>query len=93
MFNDRKDFGEGIHHASTEPYFYDAAYSAVKRKCIPITRHGVCFVAEQAECPKYKKKDKDKPRATSDGLHWKRTEECKTLRNAGVEQARTQPCI
>ena len=85
VFNDRKDIGEGIHHASTEPYFYDAAYSVVKRKCIPITRHGVCFVAEQAECPKDKKKDNNKPRATSVCFHWKCTEECKTLSNAEVE--------
>ena len=85
VFNNKKDFGERIHHASTEPYFYDAAYSVVKRKCIPITRHGVCFVAEQAECPKDIKKDKHKPRATSDCYHWICTEECKTLSNAEVQ--------
>ena len=85
VFNSKKDFGERIHHASTEPYFYDAAYSVVKRKCIPITRHGVCFVAEQAECPKDIKKDKHKPRATSDCYHWICTEECKTLSNAEVQ--------
>ena len=29
---DRKDFGEGCHMTSTEPYFYDAAYHPVNRR-------------------------------------------------------------
>ena len=38
---DKKDFGEGCHMALTEPYFYDAAYSSVKRNyAIPIDEYG-----------------------------------------------------
>jgi len=36
-----EDFGEGCHTASTEPYFYDAAYKLVKRDYLhPLTRMG-----------------------------------------------------
>ena len=44
---DEKDFGEGCHMASTEPYFYDAAYSPVKRNyAIPIDEYGKCTLAK-----------------------------------------------
>ena len=44
---DKKDFGEGCHMASTEPYFYDAAYSPVKRNyAIPIDEYGKCTLAK-----------------------------------------------
>ena len=40
---DKKDFGEGCHMASTEPHFYDAAYSPVNRNyAIPIDEYGKC---------------------------------------------------
>ena len=59
------------------PFFYDAAYRAIKRdSIIPITKRGVFFVAEQAECRKDKKKDADKPPKSS---NWKCTDECKML--------------
>ena len=42
-----KDFGDKYHTASTEPYFYDAAYTPVKRdSSIPVTRNGKCVVAK-----------------------------------------------
>ena len=37
---DKKDFCEGCHMASTEPYFYDTAYSPVNRNyAIPIDEY------------------------------------------------------
>ena len=39
----RKDFGEGCHSASTESYFYEAAYQPVQRDYpIPVNRQGQC---------------------------------------------------
>ena len=44
----RKDFGEGCHSVSTEPYFYEAAYRPVQRDSpIPVNRQGQCIVAEK----------------------------------------------
>lgn len=43
---DRKDFSEGCHMASTESYFYDAAYQPVNRDhAIPIDECGRCILA------------------------------------------------
>ena len=45
-FKERKDFGDGCHSASTEPYFYEAAYQPVQRDSpIPVNRQGQCVVA------------------------------------------------
>ena len=39
--NEQKDFGDGCHTASTEPYFYEVAYQLVKRDTpIPVNELG-----------------------------------------------------
>ena len=42
------DFGEGIHTASSEPWFYDTAYNAIKHhNAIPVHDVlGVCFIGK-----------------------------------------------
>ena len=51
------DFGEGCHSASTEPYFYEAAYQPVQRDtpAIPVNEYGHCIVAEKIKwkCSSY----------------------------------------
>ena len=48
LIKDRIDFGESCHSASTEPYFYDAAYQPVQRDVpIPVNMQGKCFVAKE----------------------------------------------
>ena len=45
------DFGEGIHTASSEPWFYDTAYNVIKHpNAIPVHDViGVCFTSKLAE--------------------------------------------
>ena len=45
------DFGDGIHTATSEPWFYDTAYNAIKHhNAIPAHDVlGVCFTGELAE--------------------------------------------
>ena len=45
------DFGEGIHTAASEPWFYDTAYNVVKHHhAIPVRDVlGVCFIGKLAE--------------------------------------------
>ena len=45
--NNKDDFGDTHHTASTEPYFYDSAYELVKRQqALPVDKQGKCVVAE-----------------------------------------------
>ena len=47
------DFGEGCHSASTEPYFYEAAYQPVQKDTpIPVNEYGQCIVAEKINSKK-----------------------------------------
>ena len=42
-----EDFGDSCHSASTEPYFYEAAYQPVQRDTpIPVNEYGQCIVAD-----------------------------------------------
>ena len=63
-----KDFGPRCHTASSEPYFYDAAYTCIKqRSVIPVDEQGKCFVADEIEHDKQ----------TGCLRKWKCTAECK----------------
>ena len=63
-----KDFGPRCHTASSEPYFYDAAYTCIKqRSIIPVDEQGKCFVADEIEHDKQ----------TGCLRKWKCTAECK----------------
>ena len=63
-----KDFGLRCHTASSEPYFYDSAYTGVKQDLvIPVDENGKCIVAEEIE------RDKQ----TGHLKKWKCTAECK----------------
>ena len=56
------DFGEGCHSASTEPYFYEAAYQPVQRDIpIPVNEYGQCIVAEKINSKKWKCSSECKP--------------------------------
>ena len=49
------DFGEDCHSASTEPYFYEAAYQPVQRDTpIPVNEYGQCILAEKINSKKWK---------------------------------------
>ena len=61
-----QDFGKTCHTKSSEPYFYDSAYSVTKHPVIPIDENGKCIIAET-----FKIKDNK--------LGWKYTSECKPL--------------
>ena len=77
----RDDFREGCHTASSEPFYYDAAYQAMQRACvIPIDENGRCVVANEIsssgnETSKTKGKQP---------LKWCCSSECKTLTEAEV---------
>ena len=71
VLNNRPDFGVGRHTASTEPYFYDAAYHHVKRDhALPIDNRGTCVLAKPLVV-----KGKDE----KDRYVWMCTSECKPL--------------
>ena len=75
---DKYDFGEGCHMASTEPYFYDAAYSPVKRNyAIPIDEYGKCTLAKLV-CTD------EKDGAKRPTMKWECTSECKSLTDCEV---------
>ena len=64
--------------ASTEPYFYDAAYSPVKRNyAIPIDEYGKCTLAKLV-CTDEKGGTKTPP------MKWECTSECKSLTDCEV---------
>ena len=72
----RKDFGEGCHSVSTEPYFYEAAYQPVQRDYpIPVTRQGQCIVAEKISS--FPKSGKWKT--------WKCTKGCRPISDSEVD--------
>ncbi len=63
-----EDFGASCHTASSEPYFYDSAYtSPIRGSAIPLDEHGRCWIADVIE------------RDDASGLpqKWKCTAECK----------------
>ena len=72
----RKDFGEGCHSVSTEPYFYEAAYQPVQRDSpIPVNRQGQCIVAEKISF--FPKSGKWKT--------WKCTKGCRPISDSEVD--------
>ena len=77
----RDDFGEGCHTASSEPFYYDAAYQHVQRACvIPIDENGRCVVANEISSSRNeisKTKGKQPPK-------WCCSSECKTVTEAEV---------
>ena len=77
----RDDFGEGCHTASSEPFYYDAAYQAVQRACaIPIDENGRCVVANEISSSG---NDTSKTKGKQP-LKWCCSSECKTLTEAEV---------
>ena len=57
--NNKDDFGDTHHAASTESYFYDSAYQLVKRQqTLPVDKQGKCVVAEITIVEKTKTKRK-----------------------------------
>ena len=71
-----KDFGEGCHTVSTEPYFYDSAYKPVKRNyALPIDDRGKRVLADEivADSKTSKYSCKNQP------MKWACTSECKAL--------------
>ena len=64
--SDKQDFGRTCHTKSSEPYFYDSAYSVTKHPVIPIDENGKCVIAETFKMKNNK-------------LGWKCTSECKPL--------------
>ena len=75
---DKKYFGEGCQMASTEPYFYDAAYSPVKRNyAIPIDEYGKCTLAKLVFTD-VKDGTKKLP------MKWECTSECRSLTDCEV---------
>ena len=62
----KQDFGKTCHTKSSEPYFYDSAYSVTKHPVIPIDENGKCIIAETFKIKNNK-------------LGWKCTSECKPL--------------
>ena len=69
-------FGEGCHAASSEPFYYDAAYQPVQRACvIPMDENGRCVVASETSSSQNEtSKTKGKQ-----PLKWCCSSECKTL--------------
>ena len=59
---EKGDFREGCHSASSEPYFYEAAYQPVQRDIpIPVNEYGHCIVAEKISSKKWKCSSECKP--------------------------------
>ena len=69
------DFGDGCHTASTEPYFYDSAYSHVKRGfALPVDEHGKCILATEITIDNKSGKHHRKQHP----MKWACASECKT---------------
>ena len=82
-----KDFGDTIHTASSEPYFYDSAYLQVQRHtAVPIDERGRCFVANGVSTMVhvYKTASPTQPKTEQQFLRWKCCSECKPLSKAEV---------
>ena len=72
---EQKDFGDGCHTASTEPYFYEAAYQLVKRDTpIPVNEWGKCVVAREITSNNCKQWHK-----------WECSNECKPISECEVD--------
>ena len=75
----RDDFGEGCHTASSEPYFYDAAYQHIQRACaFPIDDDGRCVVAKEIGSSEYAGSKGQQP------AKWHCTSECKAVTETEV---------
>ena len=71
----KEDFGNGCHSAATEPYFYDAAYTHVKRNtAIPINEQGQCIVAVEIT-----------PETELQSCTWECSKECKPITEGEVD--------
>ena len=45
---ENEDFGEGVHSAASEPYYFDASYRLVKIDFpIPVDENGKCMLATE----------------------------------------------
>ena len=74
-----EDFGDAIHTASSEPYFYDSAYQQVQRHtAVPNDERGSCFVANGVSTLVHVDKTEQQ------FLRWKCCSECKPLTKAEV---------
>ena len=65
-----QDFGSQCHTASSEPFYYDSAYTITKHDVIPVDEEGKCIIAEHID--------------DSSGKKWKCTKECKTLLQSDI---------
>ena len=72
----KNDFGDGSHCASSEPYFYDAAYGVLKTYLpIPVTPSGQCVVSRLCE-----------PTSPKGPLQWECTiKKCKRLSDFEID--------
>ena len=76
-----KDFGEGCHMATTEPYFYDSAYQHIKRDhALVIDENGKCLLANEVNTEREDKKHGTK----KPPMRWECTSECKVLTDSEV---------
>ena len=78
LFKNSTDFGKGCHTANSEPYFYDASYSLVKKKSdgMPIDRRPPIPIDESGKCHIAKSVGKGQ---------WSCTKECKPISQFEVD--------
>ena len=77
----RDDFGEGCHTASSEPFYYDAAYQHVQRACvIPTNEKGRCVVTNEISSSR----NETSKMKGKQPMKWCCSSECKTLTEAEV---------
>ena len=75
---ENEDFGEGVHSAASEPYYFDASYRLVKIDFpIPVDENGKCMLA--TENP-----DNEIEKHTNKPLKWQCYSQCKPLTIAEV---------
>ena len=75
---ENEDFGEGVHSAASEPYYFDASYQLVKIDFpIPVDENGKCMLA--TENP-----DNEIEKHTNKPLKWQCYSQCKPLTIAEV---------
>ena len=75
---ENEDFGEGVHSAASEPYYFDASYRLVKIDFpIPVDENGKCMLT--TENP-----DNEIEKHTNKPLKWQCYSQCKPLTIAEV---------
>ena len=75
---ENEDFGEGVHSAASEPYYFDASYRLVKIDFpIPVDENGKCMLI--TENP-----DNEIEKHTNKPLKWQCYSQCKALTIAEV---------